>query len=153
MGTRSQPFYYSRLNTPQTLIEIYAVNPTKIKLHKKSNTLELSYVEAGATQEISYTLPAEYLRISSPSAEVRGHSPDQAVLQVGKSKVKLVGIEAVGYYALKLEFDDGHDSGLYTWDYLYDLSVNQAMHWADYLEQLNQAKKSRDPHTSVVQFV
>ncbi|MDB9957708.1 DUF971 domain-containing protein [Oceanospirillaceae bacterium] len=132
---------------------MYAVNPTKIKLHKKSNTLELSYLEAEATQEVSYTLSAEYLRISSPSAEVRGHSPDQAVLQVGKSRVKLTGLEGVGYYALKLEFDDGHDSGLYTWDYLYDLSVNHQKHWAYYLEQLNQAKQSRDPHTSIVQFV
>ncbi len=127
------------------------MNPTKIKLHKSSNTLELSYAQEDG--ELSYTLTAEYLRISSPSAEVRGHSPDQAVLQVGKSKVKLVGLEGVGYYAVKLEFDDGHDSGLYTWNYLYDLSVNQAQHWADYLEQLNQAKQSRDAHTSVVQFV
>ena len=127
------------------------MNPTKIKLHKSSNTLELSY--AADTGEVSYTLSAEYLRISSPSAEVRGHSPDQAVLQVGKSRVKLVGLEAVGYYAVKLEFDDGHDSGLYTWNYLYDLSINEAQYWADYLQQLNLTKQSRDPHTSVVQFV
>ena len=104
------------------------MNPTKIKLHKSSNTLELSFPDD--TGEVSYTLSAEYLRVSSPSAEVRGHSPDQAILQVGKSKVKLVGIEGVGYYAVKLEFDDGHDSGLYTWTYLHDLSVNQAQHWA-----------------------
>ena len=116
------------------------MNPTKIKLHKSSNTLELSYAETAG--EVSYTLSAEYLRISSPSAEVRGHSPDQAVLQVGKSRVKLVGIEGVGHYAVKLEFDDGHDSGLYTWNYLHDLSINQQQHWADYLEQLNQAKQS-----------
>lgn len=127
------------------------MNPTKIKLHKSSNTLELSYAQESG--EVSYTLTAEYLRISSPSAEVRGHSPDQAVLQVGKSKVKLIGLEGVGYYAVKLEFDDGHDSGLYTWSYLHDLSVNQAQHWADYLDQLNQAKQSRDADTSVVQFV
>ncbi len=127
------------------------MNPTKIKLHKSSNTLELSY--AADAGEVSYTLSAEYLRISSPSAEVRGHSPDQAVLQVGKSRVKLVGLEAVGYYAVKLEFDDGHDSGLYTWNYLYDLSINEAQYWADYLQQLNLTKQSRDPHTSVVQFV
>lgn len=127
------------------------MNPIKIKLHKSSNTLELSYAETSG--EVSYTLSAEYLRISSPSAEVRGHSPDQAVLQVGKSQVKLIGIEAVGHYAIKLEYDDGHDSGLYTWAYLKDLCVNQEQHWADYLEALNQAKKSRDPHTNVVQFV
>ena len=127
------------------------MNPTKIKLHKSSNTLELSYAEIAG--EVSYTLSAEYLRISSPSAEVRGHSPDQAVLQVGKSRVKLVGIEGVGHYAVKLEFDDGHDSGLYTWNYLHDLSINQQQHWDDYLEELNQAKQSRDLHTSVVQFV
>ena len=127
------------------------MNPTKIKLHKSSNTLELSFPED--TGEVNYTLSAEYLRVSSPSAEVRGHSPDQAILQVGKSKVKLVGIEGVGYYAVKLEFDDGHDSGLYTWTYLHDLSVNQVQHWAEYLDQLNQTKQSRDPHTSIVQFV
>ena len=127
------------------------MNPTKIKLHKSSNTLELSYAESAG--DVTYTLTAEYLRISSPSAEVRGHSPDQAVLQVGKSKVKLVGIEGVGHYAVQLKFDDGHDTGLYTWNYLYDLSINQQQHWADYLEQLHQAKQSRDPHTSVVQFV
>ncbi|MDC9720575.1 MAG: DUF971 domain-containing protein [Gammaproteobacteria bacterium] len=135
------------------------MNPTKIKLHKSSNTLELTYplesevISASTSNEASYTLTAEYLRISSPSAEVRGHSPDQAVLQVGKSKVKLIGIEGVGHYALKLEFDDGHDSGLYTWNYLHDLCINQQRHWEDYLQQLNQAKKSRDPHTSVVQLV
>ena len=127
------------------------MNPTKIKLHKSSNNLELSFPED--TGEVKYTLSAEYLRVSSPSAEVRGHSPDQAILQVGKSKVKLVGIEGVGYYAVKLEFDDGHDSGLYTWTYLHDLSVNQAQHWAEYLDQINQTKQSRDPHTSIVQFV
>lgn len=127
------------------------MNPTKIKLHKSSNTLELSYAEDAG--EVSYTLSAEYLRISSPSAEVRGHSPDQAVLQVGKSQVKLVGLEGVGYYAVKLEFDDGHDTGLYTWNYLHDLSTNQAQYWADYLQQLNLTKQSRDPHTSAVQFV
>ena len=133
------------------------MNPTKIKLHKSSNTLELTYLpkvtSAENAGEVSYTLSAEYLRVSSPSAEVRGHSPDQAVLQVGKSQVKLVGIEGVGHYAVKLEFDDGHDSGLFTWNYLYDLSVNQKQHWDDYLEQLHKAKQSRDPHTSVVQFV
>ncbi len=127
------------------------MNPTKIKLHKSSNTLELSYAETAG--EVSYTLSADYLRISSPSAEVSGHSPDQAVLQVGKSRVMSVGIEGVGHYAVILEFEDGHDSGLYTWNYLHDLSINQQQHWDDYLEELNQAKQSRDPHTSVVQFV
>ena len=127
------------------------MNPSKIKLHKTSNTLELSYSEAAG--EASYTLTAEYLRISSPSAEVRGHSPEQAVLQVGKSKVKLIGIEAVGHYAVKLEYDDGHDSGLYTWPYLRDLSINHEQHWGEYLQALNDAKQSRDAHTSVVQFV
>ena len=127
------------------------MNPTKIKLHKSSNTLELSYAESAG--EVTYTLTAEYLRISSPSAEVRGHSPDQAVLQVGKSKVKLVGLEGVGHYAVKLEFDDGHDSGLYTWNYLHDLSINEKQHWDAYLQKLDLAKQSRDPHTSIVQFV
>ncbi len=127
------------------------MNPTNIKLHKKSNTLELTFPESGG--DVNYTLTGEYLRVLSPSAEVRGHSPDQAVLQVGKSNVKMESIEGVGHYALKITFDDGHDSGLYTWNYLFDLSANYDKHWADYLAQLDAAQQSRDPDTSVVQFV
>ena len=84
--------------------------PTRIKLHKASRTLELGYADGR-----SYQLPAEYLRVLSPSAEVRGHG--RPVLQTGKINVALVGVEPAGRYALKLVFDDGHDSGLYRWDY------------------------------------
>lgn len=123
------------------------MTPTGIKLKQAENVLQLSY-----TQQ-DYQLSAEYLRVMSPSAEVRGHSPDQAQLQVGKKYVKLTGVEAVGHYAIKLVFDDGHDSGIYTWDYLYDLCVNQHAHWQTYLEALVKEQKSRDPHESIVQIM
>ena len=123
------------------------MTPTTIKLKKASNVLVLGYPDG------EHTLEAEYLRVMSPSAEVRGHSPDQAQLQVGKLHVKLTGVEAVGHYALKLIFDDGHDSGLYTWDYLRDLAVNFQQHWHTYTTALEQARKSRDPHESVVQII
>lgn len=121
--------------------------PTGIKLIQADNVLQLSYANGG------YDLSAEYLRVMSPSAEVRGHSPDQAQLQVGKKYVKITAVEAVGHYAIKLVFDDGHDSGIYTWDYLYDLCVHQTQHWQTYLDALDKEQKSRDPHESVVQFI
>jgi len=112
--------------------------PTDIKLHKKSKSLELTYRNA------SYELRAEYLRVHSPSAEVRGHGVGQETLQVKKKFVAISNIELVGNYALKISFDDGHDSGLFTWDYLYDLSVNHDSYWDKYLEKLNAAGESRD---------
>ncbi|MDP6191047.1 MAG: DUF971 domain-containing protein [Gammaproteobacteria bacterium] len=123
------------------------MHPHAIKLKKTDNLLQLVYAE------MACQLSAEYLRVMSPSAEVRGHSPDQAQLQVGKKYVKLVGIEAVGHYAIKLTYDDGHDSGIYTWDYLYDLCSNQDQHWQTYLQALENEHKSRDPHESVVQIM
>ena len=123
------------------------MTPTGIKLIKSDNILLLSYASEG------YELMAEYLRVMSPSAEVRGHSLDQAQLQVGKKYVKLTGVEAVGHYAIKLVFDDGHDSGIYTWDYLYDLCVNRTQHWQTYEDALVKAQKSRDPHESIVQIM
>lgn len=120
--------------------------PTTIKLHKASRTLELGYAD-GCT----YQLPAEYLRVLSPSAEVRGHG--KPVLQTGKLNVGLSGVETAGRYAIKLIFDDGHDSGLYTWDYLYQLATQQSQRWDAYLEQLHQAGASRDPEVSAVRFV
>ena len=114
--------------------------PVEIKLHKKSASLELTYADGS-----SYTLSAEYLRISSPSAEVRGHGKGQEVLQTGKREVNIRQIEAVGNYAIKLSFDDGHDSGIYSWDYLLDLGKNQEMLWRSYLAKLKSAKASRDP--------
>ena len=123
------------------------MSPDAIKLKKSENLLQLTYADK------SYELSAEYLRVMSPSAEVRGHSPDQAQLQTGKKYVKFEGIEAVGHYAIKLVYDDGHDSGLYTWDYLYDLCLNQTQYWQSYLQDLQQANQSRDPHESVVQIM
>ena len=120
--------------------------PTAIELHKASKTLTLKY---GADEV--YHLPAEFLRVHSPSAEVQGHG--KPILQFGKLGVGLSKIEPAGQYALKLTFDDGHDSGLFTWDYLYQLSVRQEQLWADYLEELKSAGKSRDPAVSIVKLM
>ena len=119
--------------------------PTAIKLHKTSKTLELHY---GAEH---YHLSAEFLRVHSPSAEVQGHG--NPILQVGKLNVGFKGAEPAGQYALKLVFDDGHDSGLYSWDYLYQLASRQEQLWADYLAALAAAGKSRDPDESVVKLM
>ena len=113
--------------------------PVKINIHKKSAELELVYSENS-----TYTLSAEYLRVFSPSAEVQGHGPDQAVLQSGKRDVQFRDVEPQGNYALKLIFSDGHDSGIFSWNYLYELAVNQESNWASYLERLANAGKSRD---------
>lgn len=107
--------------------------PTEITLHKQSKCLALSY------DDKQYRLSAEYLRVHSPSAEVRGHGPGQEVLQTHKENVGLEKIEPVGHYALKLFFDDGHDSGLFTWEYLYELAIHQDSLWQDYLNRLQKA--------------
>lgn len=120
--------------------------PTAINLHKASKTLSLTY----APGEV-YHLPAEFLRVHSPSAEVQGHG--KPILQFGKLGVGLSKIEPAGQYALKLTFDDGHDSGLFTWDYLYQLSIRQEQLWADYLDELQKAGKTRDPALSVVKLM
>jgi DUF971 family protein len=112
--------------------------PSDIRLHLKSRTLELVYEEG------SYELTAEFLRVHSPSAEVRGHGIGQEKLQTGKRLVGIKAIEPSGNYALKIVFDDGHDSGLYTWEYLYDLSHNQTNYWQNYLEKLAAEGGSRD---------
>lgn len=113
--------------------------PIRVHYHKQNRELELGY--AGGE---SYRLSAEYLRVFSPSAEVRGHGPDSAVLQIGKKDVGLRDITQAGRYALKLHFDDGHDTGLYSWDYLYDLAIRQQANWNDYLERLDAAGASRE---------
>ena len=113
--------------------------PSKIHYHKKARELALTYADGN-----SHRLAVEYLRVFSPSAEVRGHHPSQAVLQVGKKDVGLKNIEPVGRYAIKLAFDDGHDSGLYSWEYLYELIQNHDANWADYLARLEQAGASRE---------
>lgn len=112
--------------------------PQQIKLHKRSRTLELVYGDK------SFELTAEFLRVHSPSAEVRGHGIGQEVLQTGKRLVALTNVEPSGNYALKLTFDDGHDSGLFTWPYLHDLAHNQTQYWDTYLGKLEAAGESRD---------
>jgi DUF971 family protein len=113
--------------------------PTEITLHKKSRILELGFEDG-----TRYQLPAEYLRVYSPSAEVRGHGPGQETLQTGKRSVEITDLEGVGNYAVKPSFSDGHDTGIYSWDLLYDLGVNQEALWADYLGRLEKAGASRD---------
>ncbi|MCG6573748.1 DUF971 domain-containing protein [Pseudomonas sp. AF32] len=120
--------------------------PTAINLHKASRTLTLKYAP-----DEEYHLPAEFLRVHSPSAEVQGHG--KPILQYGKLGVGLTKIEPAGQYALKLTFDDGHDSGLFTWDYLYQLAVRQEDLWNDYLAELKATGKTRDPNESVVKLM
>ncbi|HSG02327.1 MAG TPA: DUF971 domain-containing protein [Marinobacterium sp.] len=112
--------------------------PKAVNLHKRSRTLELQYEDG------SFELTAEFLRVHSPSAEVRGHGIGQEVLQTGKRLVGIKGLEMSGNYALKIIFDDGHDSGLYTWTYLYELAHNQSAYWGDYLARLQREGGSRD---------
>ena len=120
--------------------------PTDIKLHKASKTLTLTYASGE-----EFTLPAEFLRVHSPSAEVQGHG--KPILQFGKLNVGLSKLEPAGNYALKLTFDDGHDSGLFTWEYLYELGKRQNELWGDYLAELRAAGKSRDPNESFVKLM
>ena len=114
--------------------------PTEIKLHQKSRILEISF--AGGER---FELSCEFLRVFTPSAEARGHGPGQEVLQVGKRDVGIDHLEAVGNYAVRPIFSDGHDSGLYSWDLLHNLGVNRDQLWLAYLKRLEQAHASRDP--------
>ena len=114
--------------------------PTEIKLHQKSRLMEVAFSD-GSRFELSY----ELLRVYSPSAEVRGHGPGQETLQVGKRDVEITQIEPVGAYAVKPVFSDGHDSGLYSWDYLYWLGANRDRLWQEYLDRMQDAGASRDP--------
>jgi DUF971 family protein len=107
------------------------MTPTEIKLRTKSRVLEVAF-DDGSRFELSF----EYLRVYSPSAEVRGHGPGQETLQLGKHEIGIRAAEPVGNYAVKLVFDDGHDSGLYTWDYLYELGATHAEKWQNYLERI-----------------
>jgi DUF971 family protein len=113
-------------------------SPTEIKLHQVSQILEIAYDDGK-----SYRLPAEFLRVYSPSAEVRGHGPGQEVLQAGKKDVRIVAVEPVGHYAIQLRFSDGHDTGLYSWDLLYDYGERQEKMWQQYLDRLRSAGASR----------
>jgi DUF971 family protein len=121
--------------------------PSGIELHRQSKTLELRYADG-----TRYTLSCEYLRVYSPSAEVRGHGHGQETLQVGKINVAITDIKPVGNYALQLTFSDGHDTGLYSWGYLHELCIHQQSHWDDYLQRLHEAGASRDPEVQVVQL-
>jgi DUF971 family protein len=114
------------------------VRPTEIKLHQKSRVLEISFDDNS-----QFKLPCEYLRVYSPSAEVRGHGPGQEVLQLGKETVNITAIEPVGTYAVALHFDDGHNTGIYSWDYLHDLGVHLETNWKRYLERLEAAGYKR----------
>lgn len=113
--------------------------PTEITLHQKSRVLEIAFDDGSHFQ-----LPAEFLRVYSPSAEVRGHGPGQETLQTGKRNVEITGLEAVGNYAIQPTFSDGHNSGIYSWDVLHYLGANQEALWADYLDRLDKAGASRD---------
>jgi DUF971 family protein len=119
-----------------------APRPTEIKLHQKSRFLEIAFDDGKA-----FRLPCEFLRVFSPSAEVRGHGPGQEILQAGKEEVAITAIEPVGHYAVKLVFSDGHDTGLYSWDYLYEMGTHQEAMWRQYLERLKQAGIERKQPT------
>ncbi len=124
------------------------MTPTSVKLHRGDGSLSLGYSDGSC-----FTLSGEYLRVFSPSAEVKGHGPGQEVLQHGKRDVKVVAVEPAGNYALKLVFSDKHDSGIYAWDYLRSLCVDQQANWEDYLNRLNKAGKHRDKEVQVVQLL
>jgi DUF971 family protein len=114
--------------------------PTEIRLQKKSRQVLIAFDDGN-----QFDLPFEYLRVNSPSAEVQGHGPGQEVLQTGKENVRVTAIEPVGHYAVRLVFDDGHDTGLYTWKYLYELGTDQERKWQAYLDRLREAGYARQP--------
>ena len=112
--------------------------PTEIKLHQKSRVMEISFSNGQ-----SFRLPYEFLRVYSPSAEVRGHGPGQEVLQTGKREVEIRNLDPVGSYAVQPAFSDGHSTGIYSWDYLYELGEKQEKMWREYLAKLEAAGASR----------
>ncbi|MEZ5446199.1 MAG: DUF971 domain-containing protein [Gammaproteobacteria bacterium] len=112
--------------------------PTGITLHRQSRILEVAFEDGKV-----FRLPCELLRVYSPSADVRGHGPGQSVLQTGKENVGISAIEPVGHYAVKLVFDDGHQTGIYSWDYLYELGSHQSERWQEYLDALKRAGHER----------
>jgi len=114
--------------------------PTEIKLHQLSRMLEISF-DDGKT----FHLPCEFLRVYSPSAEVRGHGPGQETLQMGKKNVEIKAVEPVGNYAVQLAFSDGHNTGIYSWDLLYDYGARHDELWTQYLQRLDAAGQSREP--------
>ena len=123
------------------------MKPKKISLNRAEKSLRVVFADA------EFELPAEYLRVYSPSAEVRGHGTGPGTLVSGKMYVGIDSVEAAGRYALKIDFDDGHDSGIYTWDYLRELGENFSANWDDYLQRLSAAGKGRDPDESAVKII
>ncbi len=115
-----------------------SITPIEIKLRRTSRLVVVQYDDGK-----SFDLPFEYLRVFSPSAEVQGHGPGQGVLQTGKENVQVTAVEPIGHYAVRLVFDDGHDTGLYTWKYLYELGTQQAENWQAYLDRLKSAGYAR----------
>ena len=113
--------------------------PTEITLHQKSRVLEISFSDGSR-----FELPYEFLRVYSPSAEVRGHGPGQEVLQSGKKDVDIVSLEPVGSYAVQPHFSDRHSTGIYSWEYLYDLGTHRQSLWQDYLKRLEAAGARRE---------
>jgi len=122
------------------------LTPTEIKLHQKSRLLEIAFADGKR-----FKLPYELLRVYSPSAEVRGHGPGQEVLQVGKKDIDITHVEPVGSYAMQLVFSDGHDTGLYSWDYFYSLGMHQDEMWQHYLQRIKDAGASREPSAPFTQ--
>ena len=117
-----------------------SAQPTEIKLHQKSRVLEISFDDGR-----NFRLPYEFLRVHSPSAEVRGHGPGQEVLQTGKKNVEITRAEPVGSYAVQLCFSDGHETGIYSWDLLYQFGEQQEPMWRHYLDRMEKAGASREP--------
>ena len=128
-------------------VDTKSPRPTEINLHQASRVLDVTF-EDGRT----FSLPVEYLRVYSPSAEVRGHGQGQEVLQIGKINVAITDIKPVGNYAVQFTFSDGHDTGIYSWSYLRELCDNREAWWDDYLRRLHEAGASRDPEVQVVRL-
>lgn len=126
------------------------MRPANITYRRRSKTLVLEFGSGGA--QFSAELSAELLRVYSPSAEVRGHTPEQKRLQTGKKQVAVTAIEPVGNYGIRLLFDDGHDTGIYAWDYLKDLADHRERYWQEYLAELKAANASRLPAIPVGHF-
>ena len=143
-GIRTSRVTYSDPGSPNLVAS--AVNPTRIIYHKRSKTLELTYSDSSAT------LPAELLRVYSPSAEVRGHAESERVLQTGKKRVGVREIVPVGNYAIRIVFDDGHDTGIYSWSFLRDLAAHRERYWQRYLDDLKERNASRLPTIPVGQW-
>jgi DUF971 family protein len=129
-----------------TVLDETTPAPTEIKLHQKSRVLEIAFADGKR-----FELPYELLRVYSPSAEVRGHGPGQEVLQVGKKDIDITHVEPVGSYAVQFVFSDGHDSGLYSWDFFYSLGMQQSEKWQQYLQRIKEAGASREPGAAFTQ--